>query len=56
MWRAKATGQATVTTYPLTFKPEWVCDVKAGAVEGPLKGSFEGYYKGSFEGSIGSRV
>ena len=26
---AEATGQATVTTYPLTFKPEWVCDVKA---------------------------
>ncbi|CAE7358857.1 CFAP47 [Symbiodinium natans] len=27
-----ATGQATVTTYPLTFKPEWVCDVKAQLV------------------------
>ncbi|CAK9109555.1 unnamed protein product [Durusdinium trenchii] len=27
-----ATGQATVTTYPLTFKPDWVCDVKAQLV------------------------
>ncbi|CAJ1445026.1 unnamed protein product [Effrenium voratum] len=27
-----ATGQATVTTYPLTFKPEWVCDCKAQLV------------------------
>lgn len=25
----EATGQATVTTYPLTFKPDWVCDMKA---------------------------
>ena len=27
---AQATGQATVTVYPLTFKPDYVCDVKAG--------------------------
>lgn len=27
-----ATGQATVTTYPLTFKPDYVCDVKAQLV------------------------
>eukprot|EP00931_Biecheleriopsis_adriatica_P036216 TRINITY_DN2086_c0_g1_i7.p1 TRINITY_DN2086_c0_g1~~TRINITY_DN2086_c0_g1_i7.p1 ORF type:complete len:2928 (-),score=554.29 TRINITY_DN2086_c0_g1_i7:9-8792(-) len=27
-----ATGQATVTTYPLKFSPEWVCDVKAQLV------------------------
>lgn len=27
-----ATGQATVTCYSLTFKPDWVCDIKAQLV------------------------
>jgi len=27
-----ATGQATVTNYALTFKPDWVCDIKAQLV------------------------
>jgi len=30
--KKQANGQATMSYYPLTFKPEWVCDVKAQLV------------------------